>query len=71
MATKTVDNREDAETFGFYGTAVYPSPLAGRGTLKGVVVNSDDAPDEPTGGVSGAGKDVELEDSEKVPNPFR
>lgn len=70
MATETAESREEAETLGFYGIATYPSPLAGKGTLKGVVVNSDDAPDEPTGGVSGAGRDTELEDSEKVPNPF-
>lgn len=43
--TVTTTTPAEAQIYGFFGTATYPSPLdTGAATLKGAVVNSDDPP---------------------------
>jgi hypothetical protein len=60
MAEITADTQEKINLYGFAGTAVYPHSQAGKGTLKGVVINDDANSPEPTGGVSGPGAGTEL-----------
>lgn len=64
MAEVTADTYNEIQTYGFAGTAVYPHSQAGKGTLKGVVINDDNNSPDPTGGVSGPGASIELSDEE-------
>lgn len=64
MAEVSAVTREQQEQYGFAGTAEYPHPQAYRATLKGAVVNSNDAP-VPTGGVSGPGASTDVSADDK------
>ncbi len=59
----------EQETFGFAGSAIYPSSLAyANPTLLGAVVNSDSAPTEPFS-VTGPGAETELNSDELAALP--
>ena len=60
MAEVEAVTQAEQELYGFAGTAIYPHSQAGKGTLKGAVVNDDNNSPDPTGGVSGPGAGVEL-----------
>jgi hypothetical protein len=42
MAEVTAVTNEEQQQYGFAGTAVYPHSQAGRGTLRGVSINTND-----------------------------
>lgn len=59
----TATTYEQALALGFAGEAIYPSPKAGRGTIKGVTVNSNDNPTPYQ--VSGPGADTDVSEDDK------
>lgn len=59
---ETAETFEEAMELGFAGEAIYPSPYANRGTLRGVTVNSNDSPTPFQ--ITGPGADVEISDEE-------
>lgn len=63
MVRVVAETREEAEAVGFYGESDLPHAKAYKGTLRGVSVNTNDAPTPDS--ISGPGANVDVRSDDK------